>query len=296
MIDRRDAARAGLLFAVTVVTCTLAGLQQAVSPHDIEQAFPGTDPGFWQIISRFWHLGLPFSGTLLGILLAHEFGHYFLGRHHRIDVSLPYFIPAPTLIGTFGAVIRMRGPLWNRSGLLDVAVMGPLAGFVVAVPAYVWGIANSTIVQKASIGEGGFFLGDSLVTMAIQYLVVGPLAADVDIMLHPVAFAGWIGFFVTSLNMLPISQLDGGHISYALNERLYPLIGRATMIGLLVMGTVGWKGWWFWAGLTWFFGVDRHPRPVFNEPRLDPVRRALGMAGYVVFILTFVPNPFMIQS
>lgn len=292
---RREFTTPALLFVATIFTCTVAGVQQAVTIQEIEQLFPAGDISLWPIIQTYWHRGIPFSATLIGILLAHELGHYFAGRYHRIDVSLPYFIPAPTLIGTFGAVIRMRGPLWNRTGLIDVAAMGPLTGFIVAVPAYIWGMANSTIVARSGIAEVGFFLGDSILTLFIQRAVLGPLDPTMDVMLHPVAFAAWIGFFVTSLNMLPIGQLDGGHISYGLNERFYPRLSRLAFIGLLVMGAVGWKGWWFWAALTYLFGLDRHPRPMFNEPQLSAGRRAISLISYAVFILTFVPNPFMIQ-
>ena len=299
MRSRREFALSGVLFAVTLVSATFAGFQQALTEDLLRQTL-GDDleaiglAQLWLVFSQHWTLGMPFSLTLIGILLSHELGHFFAGKYHRIDVSLPYFIPAPTLIGTFGAVIRMRGWLPHRTGLLDVGAAGPLVGFVFAIPAYIWGMANSTVIGAPELSQVGMQLGDSMVTRGIQWLVFGSLAEGQDILLHPVAFAAWIGFFVTSLNLLPLGQLDGGHILFALRPQSYRLVTRIVFAGLLGFGIFGWEGWLFWALIGFIMGISRHPMPLYFEPRLDGRRRVIGAGSLAVFVLTFVPNPFSI--
>lgn len=297
MRSGREYILAALLFALTLLSATVAGFQQAISEVVVREVLgdfvlPLSWSQWWQLFAAKWQLGLPFSLTLLGILLAHELGHFFAGRYHRIDVSLPYFIPAPTEIGTFGAVIRMRGLLPHRTGLLDVGAAGPLVGFIVAVPAYIWGMAHSTVITAAELPAGGMHLGDSLITHLVQRAVLGDLPPTADVLLHPVAFAAWIGFFVTSLNLLPLGQLDGGHILFALRPRIYRLTTRTVFVALLLFGAYGWPGWFLWAFIGWLMGISRHPLPIYFEPQLDARRRLVGALSIATFFLTFVPNPF----
>lgn len=303
---RKEVCTAAILFALTLLSTTFAGFQHALNEDMLRAVAPGIDPTalsgreglklLGRLFAAHWTSGLPFSATLILILGTHELGHFFAGRYHRISVSLPYFIPAPTLIGTFGAVIRMRGPLWHRMGLIDTGAAGPIAGFVVAVPAYLIGMMLSRVVppDSTALGAGSLQLGDSLLTWAAAKLIWGDLPAGHDILLHPVAFAAWIGLFVTSLNLIPMGQLDGGHIMYAADRRRYRTVARLAWAGLIVAGALGWGGWWFWAGLGYIMGVDRHPPTVFSEPVLDPKRRALAGFAAAIFILTFIPNPFRI--
>lgn len=251
--------------------------------------------------------GLPFGLALLGVLAFHEAGHYVAARYHHISVTPPYFIPFPpyfSIIGTFGAFIRLRSPVMNRRALLDVGVAGPLVSFVISLPLLWWGLLHSRVIVSPP-GAGSPYLvrfitediwvGGSVVLSAMARLVTGFSGADAVLVLHPVAFAGWIGLFVTALNLLPISQLDGGHILYAiLGGRQRPFawlfFGALIPLGFL------WVGWWVFAALVFFLGRGRlsHP-PVFNaEEELDGARLGIGLATVVVFVLCFVPVPLQL--
>ena len=190
-----------ILFIATFFSTTVAGT--------LMDAQPGI-PFLQQL-----HRGLPFSITLLTILLFHEFGHYFMAKKHRVEASLPYFIPAPSIIGTFGAVIKMRSPLYSKRSLLDIGAAGPLAGVVVAIPATMIGLYFSEIKPIAGM-QGGISLGSSLLFSFLSRITIGVVPEHYDIFLHPMAFAGWIGLLVTMLNLIPVGQLDGGHIAYAI--------------------------------------------------------------------------------
>jgi membrane-associated protease RseP (regulator of RpoE activity) len=261
-------------------------------------------------------LGLSYSVPLLIILLAHELGHYFACRRHRLQATLPYFIPAPPpifLFGTFGAFIKIKSPIQDRRALLDVGVAGPLTGMVFALPVAILGIAKSSFVPMES-AEGGLMLGDSLLFLFLVRLLKGPTPEGVQLLLHPMAFAGWIGFLVTAFNLLPASQLDGGHIFYSLWPKRHRLMTRIVVAGLLLLGLTTWQGWFIWAILITVMGT-RHP-PVMQDlrenwngypwetpygmlPGLDSRRRRLGFAALVIFILTFTPVPlqyFMPES
>lgn len=268
-----------ILFLVTFLTTTAAGaMQQGINPV--------TDPiGFFR--------GLPFSMTLMTILLGHEMGHYLTSRVHRVPATLPYFIPAPSLVGTFGAVIKIKGAIWDRRTLLDIGASGPLAGFFLAVPALIMGFALSEIVPAGG-DSGAIALGDSLIVYLTGLLVVGHLPESSTLLLHPVGFAGWIGMFITSLNLLPVGQLDGGHIAKALFPQKADTLARAVHIVLIIMGIVFWEGWLIWALLLVFLGV-RHPPVLLPHIELDPVRRKVGFTALVIFVLTFVPSPFVIM-
>ncbi|HXE75528.1 MAG TPA: site-2 protease family protein [Candidatus Xenobia bacterium] len=240
--------------------------------------------------------GWPFALTLLGILLAHELGHFFAARHYGIVASYPYFIPAPTLIGTMGAFIRIQSPIWNRRALFDVGISGPLVGFVLAVPALAYGLMQSRVVS-GTLGEGHILLGDPPLVWLMTRLLWPDVASD-NLLLHPIAFAAWVGLFATALNLLPVGQLDGGHIVYALSAEKHRRLSRAFTLLLLLGGLVGWyqpnlmwPGWLLWGMLLMLLGV-RHPPLVHPYEPLDPRRRVVALIGLVVFLLCFTPVPF----
>ncbi len=267
-----------VLFLLTVFTTTSVGALMG-----------GRDPfsGIEGFVS-----GFPFSLTIMAILGVHELAHYFAGRKWGIEVSLPYFIPAPfPPIGTFGAVIRMKSPIPNRKALVDVGVAGPLAGFVLAVLASVLGLSMSHVVPVHAGAESvSLMLGESLLFKLLAYLVVGPLPEGHDIMLSSVAFAGWIGLFVTALNLMPFGQLDGGHVLFALSPRVHDLLRRIRLPLLLLFGLTLWNGWFVWAALLFFIGGP-HPHPSVMERRLDPIRTALAFTAIIIFFLCIIPSP-----
>jgi membrane-associated protease RseP (regulator of RpoE activity) len=234
--------------------------------------------------------GLPFSVSLILILLSHEFSHYFLSKAHNTKATLPYFIPAPTFIGTFGAVIKMKSPITTRKALIDIGASGPIAGFLVSIVALIIGLSYSKVVNEADVA-GGIRLGESLLFNALSYLVLGPQSDGAGIVLHPVAFAGWIGLFITSLNLLPIGQLDGGHISYAVFGEKQRLLSSALVALLAVFGILFWEGWAIWAVLLVFLGL-RHPPVMYWEAPLDHKRRFISGLCLFIFIITFIPVPF----
>ena len=239
--------------------------------------------------------GLPFSLTLLGILGVHEFAHYFSARYWKINVTLPYFIPLPLPpIGTMGAVIRMKSSLPNRKALVDVGSSGPIAGFIVAVIASAVGLSLSEIsmVSGPELGDS-LLLGESLIFKFISYLVLRDLPADAVIHLHPVAFAGWVGLFVTALNLIPIGQLDGGHILFAFSPRVHELLRRLRFPLLILMGITLWEGWYVWAVFSLLFGRS-HPYPNRMEYTIGPARTAMGIVSFLVFILCMTPIPVMV--
>jgi membrane-associated protease RseP (regulator of RpoE activity) len=239
--------------------------------------------------------GLPFAFTLLSILGTHEFGHYFTARHYKASVSLPYFIPAPPplLFGTLGAVIRMRSPARDRNSLFDIAVAGPIAGLVVAIPAVLVGLGWSTVAPVPP-GEHLRF-GDPLLMQFLVYLMFGPIPAGADVFVHPVAIAGWVGLFVTALNLFPVGQLDGGRIAYALFGARHALVGRLTFAGLIVFGLVSRSANWFvWAGLLFFLIGFHHSPPLDDLTPLSPVRRVVGVGSLILLVLLIPPVPVAI--
>jgi Zn-dependent protease len=269
-----------LLFVVTVFTTLLAG-------------------SFYEgggLLS-----GVPFAFSLLLILGTHEFGHYFVARYHRAAVTLPYFIPFPALrgmltLGTMGAVIQLRSPIRNRRQLFDIGVAGPLAGLAVAVPLLIYGLSQSTVQPPPA--DGVYVQeGNSLLYLGLKYLVYGRILPGngLDVSINSMAYAAWIGLFVTCLNLLPMGQLDGGHIAYALFGRRAWMLARMTALALLILAFLGWQGWFLWVILPFFFGL-RHPPPLNDHTPLDMRRKILGAMMIVVFILVFIPVPFRIIS
>jgi membrane-associated protease RseP (regulator of RpoE activity) len=236
--------------------------------------------------------GFPFSLTLMTILLSHEFSHYFASMKHHTQATLPYFIPAPSIIGTFGAFIKMKSPIVTRKALIDIGASGPIAGFVVSIIASAVGLSLSKHVAVTET-SGALSLGDSILFSFISRLILGVTPDSHDILLHPVAFAGWIGFFVTSLNLIPIGQLDGGHIAYALFGERHRKISTALVAALFLLGMFFWEGWMMWAALMFVLGL-KHPPVIYWEIPLDRRRRLIGALAFIIFIVTFTPLPFKI--
>jgi len=237
-------------------------------------------------------MGLPFSLTLLAILLAHEFGHFIVAERNGVYATLPYFVPAPTLIGTFGALIRIKSPIRSRKALFDIGIAGPIAGFVVALPVLLWGLALSKPMPEDASANALEF-GYPLIFSLFHHLL-NPFAhskAQLDALyLHPVGIAAWVGMFATALNLLPGGQFDGGHIVYAVAPRAHKWITRAT-IGLLIpMGVFFWMGWLVWAVILGFTGM-RHPN-VPQWPDLGRERRWLALVALAMLVLTLVLAPF----
>ncbi len=254
-------ARAGTLFALTVLSTWVTG-------------------------------GPAYSIAILSILLCHEMGHYLMCRRYRVPASLPLFIPMPLIspFGTMGAIIRMSGQIRNRRVLYDIGIAGPLAGILPALAAVAWGLAHSEVILRPTGAAPYMSLGDSLIFRGAQLLFFPGLGAHQDILLHPVAFAGWAGLFVTALNLLPIGQLDGGHV-------LYGLLGsRSWKISIVVLGSLAalavfYPGWWTLVVLLLLLGF-RHPRTLDETRPLDARRKALGIFALVFFVVSFIPQPF----
>jgi membrane-associated protease RseP (regulator of RpoE activity) len=236
--------------------------------------------------------GLPFALTLMTILLCHELSHYFTSRKHNTKATLPYFIPAPTIIGTFGAFIKMKSPIVTRKALIDIGASGPIAGFIVSVIAAIIGLQMSEVMPIAKTG-GVLNLGDSILFSFLINIVLGVTPADSDILLNPVAFAGWIGLFVTSINLIPVGQLDGGHIAFALLGEKHIRLSFILILVLALLGLLLWEGWFVWAVLLFIFGL-RHPPVIYWEIPLDRKRKFIGWLAFVIFVLTFIPVPFKI--
>ena len=231
--------------------------------------------------------GLAFSVTLMSVLLAHEMGHYFACLYYGIDASLPYFLPAPTPIGTLGAFIRIRSPIYTRRALFDVGIAGPLAGFALLVPAMAIGLANSKIVPGIAM-RGELIFGVPAIQRVLEW-VIFPGIRSADIYLHPVARAAWVGTLATALNLLPIGQLDGGHILYAFLAEKHKLLSRIFVLALIPLGIFYSRSWLVWAVLLFFFAL-RHP-VICDATRLDRNRVLLGLAALVIFLLTFTVVP-----
>lgn len=237
--------------------------------------------------------GWVFSVPLMAILLVHEMGHYTAGRFHRMDVTPPYFIPAIPPVGTFGAFIRIKSPIVDRNALMDVGAAGPLAGTVVAIPCLIVGLWLSHMEPRAA-EPGVFSLGSSLLVEGLLYLRFGTAGDDITVILHPTAIAAWFGLFVTAMNLLPMGQLDGGHVIYALfGDRWARLISVGFFAMLIPLGIILWTGWLVFGLLVFFLGL-RHPPPVDPYRQLDPRRRIVGWAAIVLFVLAFVPVPVSI--
>lgn len=279
-----------LLFLFTLATTTIVGTQLA---WQFQQNAP-TTIGEWFGLDRIAAhpavllQGLIFSLPLLLILLAHEFGHYLVCVHYNLDASLPYFLPAPTLIGTFGAFIRIRSHIYSKRQLFDVGIAGPIAGFVVLVPFLLFGLAQSRVVPGI-VHEGAIYFGVSL-GQRVLHSLLWPGVPLSDLSLHPMARAAWVGLFATALNLLPIGQLDGGHILYALIRRQSKVISTIFIIALVPLGYFyHYWPWYLYAAVLFFLG-RRHPY-IYDPTPIGPVRQVLGILALLIFLFCFMPVP-----
>jgi membrane-associated protease RseP (regulator of RpoE activity) len=238
-------------------------------------------------------LGIPFSFSLLLILTGHELGHYVTSRRYGVSVTLPYFLPIPhPLIGTMGAFIRIKSILPNHRALVRIGATGPIIGFILALPITIIGIALSK-TAKVTDFSGGIGLGSSLLFRFFSYLLHPHIPQVYDLVLHPMAFAGWLGFFVTAMNLLPLGQLDGGHIAYAIfgKYRKYATIGIIVVMALL--GLL-WPGWFFWVALIILLGL-KHPKSQDEITQIKKSDKIIALTALVVLILAFIPVPFPIK-
>lgn len=290
-----------LLLAASVVTTTADGARFMQNFLDgMPPVVRDSDLWPWAWLSdhpELWVIGWSFSAALLGILLIHEFGHYFACRAHKIKATLPWVLPAPTLSGTAGAVIKIRSRIPNRNALMDVGVYGPLVGFVASVIAVAVGFTLSVDASADAPAALVRFGGEPLAIRILHLVLVqwDPKIPSFDnIAPHPVLVAGWIGLFITSLNLIPGGQLDGGHVLYAISPKAHRLLTNALPFALFLAGAVFWMGWILW-GIFLMIPAMRHPR-VTAESELSPGRQLLGFAGMAVFVLCFTPTPFYDSS
>jgi membrane-associated protease RseP (regulator of RpoE activity) len=293
--QRKSLAIAILLFLLTLVSTLAVGAQYASSYAS------GQSPDFDELFSTFAALfshpqlllaGIPFAFTLIGILLAHELGHFFACRYYGISASYPYFLPAPTLIGTMGAFIRIRSPIYNRKALFDVGLAGPVVGFLFAVPALAIAIFYSRVVPLSD-AHSAIVFGQPLM-MKLLVAVLRPGVAAGDLLLHPVGRAAWVGLFATALNLLPGGQLDGGHILYSVASKYHRKITLAVALLLIPLGIFFWRGWILWSVLLLAIGF-RHP-PLLNQwEQLDRPRLVWAAVAVLLFILCFMPMPVMVR-
>jgi membrane-associated protease RseP (regulator of RpoE activity) len=291
-----------LLFVLTLLSTLFAGALYSDAVLDVRSPWDFISPPF--LLS-----GLPFAATLLGILAAHEFGHYFAARYHKVAVTLPYFIPMPLTFGTLGAFIQLKEPVPDRRKLFDIGVAGPLAGLVLAVPLVFYGLATSP-VRVPEFTQGAMVEGNSILYFAAKLLIFGkvlpnPLTGE-DVIMNQVCFAAWIGLLVTALNLLPVGQLDGGHTVFAMFGEKARYINRIT-VGVLaffaiaslapvqrllpVLGSVAYGGWFLWLFLILFLIGVQHPPALDDVTRLDRRRWWIGVLVIIIFILIFVPVP-----
>ena len=282
------------LFLLTLVTSLLAGTHFAAAYAHNQAASLDAFVQTFRLLYRnpvALLSGLPFALTLLAILLVHELGHYFACQHHRIRASYPFFIPAPTLIGTFGAFILIRSQIRSLRALFDVGASGPLAGFIVAVPALAFGVLNAKVIPSLGTdGNADIVFGVPLILRLVA-AVLQPNAHVSDLLLHPVGRAAWVGLFATALNLLPVGQLDGGHILRCISpwmHRWVSLLLPFALIGLFFL--TGWQGWLLWAVILFALRFFRMA-PIYDPTPLDPDRRFVAVIALVVFVLCFMPSP-----
>jgi membrane-associated protease RseP (regulator of RpoE activity) len=272
-----------LLFILTVASVFLVGGLRTV-----------TSPGGTTVLGLDAADGARLVAGLLGILLAHEMGHYLTARYYRVDATLPFFIPFPvpgvSLVGTLGAFIRIRGPIPHRRALFDIGVAGPLAGFLVCLPV-LWLGAREATVQPLLADAGGMFFGEPLAFQWMARLVHGPIPDDQTLVMGQFGLAAWFGLFVTALNLMPIGQLDGGHVTYALlreRARLISRVGSWVCVALVYFG----PNWILWAILVRVLG-RRHPSTLDDETPVGRGRVWVGLLSLAVFAVCFVPNPIV---
>jgi membrane-associated protease RseP (regulator of RpoE activity) len=276
------------------------------------------------VLTHLW-IGWPFALSLMVILTGHELGHYFAGRYYKVPVSLPYFIPMPIPpLGTMGAFIVMKGRSVNRRQMLTVGAAGPLTGFLLAIPILILGLSLSSVqpMSAPAPGQMVFMEGNSVFYLLLKFAFFGhvlpgsgapltvvsalrevgaalfgtfPVNSGYDVFIHPVAMAGWAGLLVTALNLLPVGQLDGGHVLYSLVGQRAKLLTWPIIFVLVAMGLLLWPGWFLWAGLIFLFGQS-HPEPLDDVTRLDLPRKIVAVAVLLIFIATFTPMPMQLLT
>lgn len=278
-----------LLFVLTALTTTAAGAGFQLS---FDQNRPPLFDDFVEVFTRpaLILTGVSYSFTLLLILFAHEMGHYLACRRYGIDATLPYFIPMPTLIGTLGAFIRIRSAICSKRQLFDVGVAGPLAGFAFVIPALAIGLAMSRVIPGVAV-QGDFAFGTPLLLRGLEALIF-PGVPVADIQLHPVARAAWFGVLATALNLMPIGQLDGGHILYALFGEWHRPLTYLFIVVLIPLGLLFSYSWLLWAFLLFVF-ARRHPR-IYDEVPLGAGRKQLGVLSLLIFVGSFAPTPIYV--
>jgi Zn-dependent protease len=283
-----------LLFVVTVFTTFSVGISLSINYLYTDTLSQDTQiPMTLDMVMnpQVITLSLIYMVVLLGILLGHEFGHFLTCRYYKINATLPYFIPAPTLIGTLGAFIKIKSPITRKKQLFDIGVSGPLTGFILAVPALAYGLSLSKAIPPGfQEGEFVFVFGEPLILKIIGAFVFKDVPSDYSVFLHPVAFAGWVGILVTSFNLFPVGQLDGGHVSYALLGEKSRQFGKFILVVFAIMGFLFWIGWFIWAFLLTFLGL-KHPRVIDDAVPLSPRRKIVGYLMILIFILSFIPAP-----
>lgn len=243
-------------------------------------------------LSTFVAGGPYYAASIISILLAHELGHFVMCRRYRVPATFPYFIPFPlSIFGTLGAIIMMRGRVPNRRALFDVGIAGPLAGLVIAVPVTLLGLSYSSVVPMEQVGPDAMRLGNSLLFSFLTEIAVGSVPEGHELMLGPVAFAGWAGLFVTALNLLPVGQLDGGHVVYAILGERSRIVYKVALAGVVLVTIITRFPGWLLIGALAFILARRHPLPLDPITPLDLTRKAIGLGGMLLFILAFIPTP-----
>ncbi len=279
-----------LLFVLTVFSTFFVGLFW--SANYIAPTAPADETALnLQLFfdPRVVALALLYAVVLLTILLGHEFGHYLTCRRYGVSATLPFFIPAPTLVGTLGAVIRIKSPITRKHQLFDIGAAGPLTGFTLALPALFIGLAFSKVVPHAG-GEGSLVLGEPLLFKLADLVFFRNVPPDAAIALHPAAFAGWVGLLVTAFNLFPLGQLDGGHIAYALFGPKTRVLSKVLLVVFVVMSVFFWIGWLLWAVLIFFIGL-KHPQVLDEDVPLSRGRRIVAVIIILIFVLSFIPDP-----
>jgi membrane-associated protease RseP (regulator of RpoE activity) len=280
----------GLLFGLTVLTTWFAGMFFGLS-------FLAADggPGPSLLDPRTVGLGFSYALALMTILVGHELGHYLTCRRYGVLATLPYFIPGPPFLGTFGAFIRIKSPIRYKHEIFDVGANGPLAGFTLALPVLVVGLAFSKVSPFAETPDTIMF-GEPLLFRLLSGLFFGSVPDGSALVLHPVGFAGWVGLLVTALNLVPLGQLDGGHIAYALLGRRAWILSRVMVVFLAVMGVFFHLTWLILAAVILFVEFKskmrlRHPPVLDEDAPLGPRRAILSVIVALIFILSFIPDP-----
>ncbi len=284
-----------ILFLLTLCTCLVAGTQFA-NAYAQNEAFSFDE--FLRSFTLFYKhplglaAGLPFALTLLTILLTHELGHFFACRYHHIRATYPFFVPFPNLNGTFGAFILIRSPILTNRALFDVGASGPLVGFFFAVPALVYGVLHAKLVPGLADPANAEVIYGTPLLLRLLDAVLHPGVSPDALLLPPIGRAAWVGLFVTSLNLVPVAQLDGGHILRSLSPRMHRYSSILLPAVLILLGLVGfWDGWYIWGALLLAMRLLR-VAPIYDPATLDRGRRWGALLALLIFLLSFMPVPF----